>query len=103
MRALDRVRQAFVPIPRAGLEEQRSAAVERQLKGNRDTLRSRVLEGGDRSGEGAQLSVAAINRSPAQRCLQGPPRRRTMRIGDRPVQGVGDAASRSWPPQVISS
>jgi hypothetical protein len=26
-----------------------------------------------------------------------------MRIGDRPVQGVGDPAAGPWPPQVVSS
>lgn len=103
MRTLDHVRQAFVPIARPGLEEQRAATVERQLKGNRDTLHSRAVEGGDRSGEGAQFSVAAIDRQPVQRYLKGPPRRPTTGIGDCPVQGVGDAAAGSWPPQVISS
>jgi hypothetical protein len=47
--------------------------------------------------------VAAIDRQPVQRYLKGPPRRPTTGIGDCPVQGVGDAAAGSWPPQVISS
>jgi hypothetical protein len=101
MRTRDHVRQALVRISRAGLEEQRSATVERQLKGDCDPLSPWAVEGGDRNGEGAQLSPAVLDREPAQRYLKGTARRRTMRIRDRPVQGVGNAAARSWPPQVI--
>jgi hypothetical protein len=103
VRRLNGVRQPFNPVGRQRLEEQRAPTVGRQLEGNRNPLRSRILQSGNQGRQTPNLSLTAANRLTAQRRLGASVPNWTIGVLDCTVQGGRNVTSNPAPPEVIGS
>ena len=101
MRRLDGVRQPFDSVGRIRVEEQRTTAIEGQLKGDRDPLRPRVFEGGETVRQIPYLPMTATNRRGIERRLCRSAGHRKTGILDGFIEGAGDPAPNALPPQVV--
>jgi len=97
------VRQTLDAVWRIGVEEHRSASVERQLKGDRNPLDSRVVHRGDQGRQGPELPLTGANRLTIERCLCSYVVDRTAHVLDGPVQGGGDPTPDITTPQMIGA
>jgi hypothetical protein len=100
---LDGVRQALDLAIRARLEEQRSAPVERQLRGDSHPSHRRVFKGGDCDRQGLQLSTTAANCVATQRRFRSSAADRAAGLLDSVVERGGNPTSGPRSPKVISS
>jgi hypothetical protein len=100
---VERVRQSLDSVRRTRLEEQRPAAVERKLEGDRYTAGPWALQRLDQVRQLTDLPTAMPNSLSRQRRLRRPSPDRAKGVVDCPVERGRDATPHAVPQEMVST